>query len=272
MRPILALAALVSAITPAVAELGAQSPRRSRTASAPSRDSLAGITRRGRTLAEHDRAARLGAEAARLAAPPGRRIHWQLARKTERGWEVAFGRLAPASDTFFIEHVAMPGIQAEWAASSFEPAQPDTGYFLRAGRAIETALAMFPQPPARDYAATAVPADDGPWWWVYVYPAADERVWPLGDDVRFRVSADGRVITETRHLHAGMTLYTHRTARTGSTMVSSSRPAVPGDTPEDTDVTHVLQRRPALPEFVSAGRFRYRIDVDGSIRRVEARQ
>ena len=81
--------------------------------------------------------------------------------------------------------------------------------------------------------------------------------------MRFRVSADGRAITETRRLHDSITEYSVRTPRPPAPV---EQPIDAGNAPEDTDVFHVLQRRPALPELMSVGRYRYRIDVDGTIR------
>ena len=37
------------------------------------------------------------------------------------------------------------------------------------------------------------------------------------------------------------------------------------DVPEDTDVSHVLARSPAVPQLLVTGAFVYRIDVDGTI-------
>jgi hypothetical protein len=47
---------------------------------------------------------------------------------------------------------------------------------------------------------------------------------------------------------------------------------VSGDAPEDTDVFHVVKRRPALPELVRGEHFQYRIDVDGTIRILGAKR
>ncbi|HEX6049321.1 MAG TPA: hypothetical protein VFZ21_08630 [Gemmatimonadaceae bacterium] len=162
-------------------------------------------------------------------------------------------------------HLSTPGIEAgpQWASTWYDPPREDTGYFARAARAIETSVTMFHRPADRPYIATAVPATDGPWWWVYLYPAPSRPgAWPRGGDMRFRVSTDGRIITESRHLHETIAEYTPRTARSGGEVEQE----VLSDTPEDTDVFHVVQRRPALPELMTAGRYRYRIDVDGSIR------
>jgi len=196
---------------------------------------------------------------------PGAIRQW-IARKTEHGWEVAAGEVAPTGDAFLVSVIARPGMQTTWASQPFDPPYPDSGYFARAGRAIATALVMFHPLARRPHIATAVPADDGPWWWVYVYPAPLEQgLWPRGGDMRFRVSADGRVITDARRLHDDITEYSVRTARSANSPLDR-QPIVRGNVPEDTDVFHVLQRRPALPELMTAGRHRYRIDVDGSIR------
>ena len=169
-----------------------------------------------------------------------------VARNTARGWKVAVGELSPDHDSFLIAQLLTPGIQAShWAATVFDPPRSDTGYFVLAGRAVATSLEMFRPAVARPYTATVVPSEDGPGWWVYCYPSpATDGSWPRGGDMRFRVSADGRVITESRHLHEAIADY---------------------DAPEDTDVFHVIQRRPASPELMTAGRYLYRIDVDGRI-------
>ena len=164
MRPASILLALVVAGAPVAAQ-----PKAARLESGPpSSDSLAAITRRGRTLAEHDRVAWLASDAMAAPSIPTDAVRRLIAHQTDRGWEVAAGELSARSDTFFIAHLATPGMQPDrWAASSFEPLRPDTGYFARAARAIESSLAMFRPVARRPYVATVVPADDGPWWWVW---------------------------------------------------------------------------------------------------------
>ena len=233
---------------------------------APSGDSLTAITRRGIALAEHDRIANLASDAllASYAADTG--VRQFISRRTERGWEVAIGVLAPDHRSFLMTELSTPGIQRnKWAASSYDPPRPDSGYYARAARAIATSLPMFRPVARRAYIATAVPAIDGQWW-VYLYPApTDDGAWPRGGDMRFHVSADGRIVTEARRLHETITEYSAQTARSSSEPAVDKQPLVTGDAPEDTDVFHVLQRRPAMPELMTAGRFRYRIDVDGRI-------
>jgi hypothetical protein len=196
-----------------------------------------------------------------------------IVRRTPRAWEVALGTLSAKGDTFNIEQLATPGIQPNrWASSLYEPVEPDTGYFLRAARAVEASVAMFRPTVRRPYAAMAIPADDGPWWWVYIYPTQIQAgLYPRGGDMRFRVSADGRVVLEFRQMHDEIDEYSARTARSASVTKPESQVVVSGEAPEDTDVFHVIQRRPALPELVSAAHFQYRIDVDGSVRLLGAR-
>ena len=232
----------------------------------PSRDSLAAISRRGRALAVHDSIAWLGADAMTSLSLPPDSIRRLIVRRTDVGWEVAAGVLSDDGAAYLLAELATPGIQAAWASRLFEPPQPDTAYFARAARAIETSIEMFNRPAARPYIATAIPADDGPWWLVYLYPAPlVSGSWPRGGDMRFRVSADGRIVTESRKLHESITEYDVRTARPASALFDRES-LVSGDTPEDTDVFHVLQRRPAIPELMLAGKYRYRIDVDGTVR------
>lgn len=237
--------------------------------SPPTADSLAAISGRGRALAERDSVAWLGVGAMTSLSLPPDSMRRFLTRHTDRGWEVAAGTLSARADTFYVAYVSTPGMQpGQWAVAVLDPPRPDTGEFARAARAVETSIAMFRAPARRPYIATAVPAADGPWW-VYLYPAPrQEGVWPRGGDTRFRVSADGRVITEKRRLHDSITEYSARTARSAT---ADPRSIAVGDAPEDTDVFHVLQRRPALPELISAGGFRYRIDVGGSIRLIGSR-
>lgn len=231
----------------------------------PSTDSLHAITRRGRSLLEHDRAAWLATGAMTLPYGQESGVRRLIAQKTSNGWEVALGQLSESRAELMISTIAAPGMQTTWSSRQFDPPLADTGYYARAARAIETSLEMFLPVARRPHIATAVPAEDGPWWWVYVYPAPlQDGVWPRGGDMRFRVSADGRVITETRRLHEAITEYSVRSARmTASTPDGQS--IVEGNAPEDTDVFHILQRRPALPELMTAGKYRYRIDVDGRI-------
>lgn len=271
MIRVTARAALVLALawSPLAAQ---QNPWNRQPDPSPFGDSLLAIARRGRALAEIDHAMGLAADAMASPWTSESGVRFLVGREQNGRWEIAAGSLSASADTFFVHELATPGIQPRrWAESRFDPPRPDTGYFARAARATATSIAMFHPAPGRAYAAAAVPDDAGPWWWVYIYPIpTTDGVWPRGGDVRYRVSADGRVITETRHLHESVSDYSARTASVrmaGRTDTKVEQDSLPErETPEDTDVFHVLQRRPALPELMTVGRFRYRIDVDGTIR------
>jgi hypothetical protein len=275
-RPVLTIALAAIFVTPLAAQSTAmrsakpKAPTRSAVvpAAPPSTDSLDAISRRGRTIAEVDHVTWLGAGAMTSLVSAPDSVRRLIARRTNGGWEVAAGALSDDQSAYLIAELATPGMQAnQWASSLFEPARPDTDYFAHAARAIEASLTMFRPVERRLYIATVVPAEDGPWWLVYLYPAPTTAgVWPRGGDMRFRVSADGRVVTEARRLHETIAEYSVRTARSATAKAGEGQPAVSGNVPEDTDVLHVIQRRPALPELMTAGRFQYRIDVDGSIR------
>ena len=94
---------------------------------------------------------------------------------------------------------------------------------------------------------------------------ADPDVYPLGGDVRYRVTAGGRRILETRQLHNAIIEFTGAPPKPGSILQAGTHAAVRDDIPEDTDVLHVLVRQPAVPEYIATNAFVYRIDVDGSI-------
>jgi hypothetical protein len=100
--------------------------------------------------------------------------------------------------------------------------------------------------------------------YVYLYPAQTKaRVYPLGGDVRYLVSADGTKILEKRQMHK--TILENQSG-SGKKVLAGYHSHVLSDLPEDTDVFHVLTRDPPLPEMVVTAHFMYRVDTDGSIR------
>jgi hypothetical protein len=109
-------------------------------------------------------------------------------------------------------------------------------------------------------------------WWVYILPAPNrEGAWPLGDDMRFRVAADGRSVLETRRMHLGTLEFDRSKRPAESRMVAGMHRTIVSDLPEDTDVFHVLTRSPRVFEYVFTPRFLYQINEDGSIRFVLGR-
>lgn len=237
--------------------------------SGPTQSELADITVRGRALAEYDFASWHGTDAVFSLKPPAGSITRYIARPTEKGWKVAFGRLSSARDTFFVAYEATRTSQA----GEFEGFTPvahatpiaDTDYYLRAARALDTAVKDF-GPVRRSYNTAALPRPDGKWW-VYLLPAQTvSGVFPLGADTRYLVSADGRSILERRRLHNSVIEFRAPTPpQPGAKMEAGTHTAVVADIPEDTDVLHVLVRTPRIPEYVMTDHFIYRIDPDGRI-------
>ncbi|HMF88202.1 MAG TPA: hypothetical protein VK575_08985 [Gemmatimonadaceae bacterium] len=238
-------------------------------ASGPTQSELAEITARGRALAEYDFASLHGTDAVVALKPPPGSITRYIARPTEKGWKVAFGRLTSARDTFFVAYEAVRsstgGAFEGFTAVAHPTPIADTDYYVRAARGLETAAKDF-GPVRRTYNTAALPRPDGNWW-VYLLPA--QTVWgvfPLGADARYLVSADGRTILERRRLHNSVIEFNgRRPPQPGAKMEAGTHRAVVAEIPEDTDVMHVLVRTPRIPEYVMTDRFVYRIDPDGKI-------
>ncbi|MEP6764818.1 MAG: hypothetical protein ABJB66_10930, partial [Gemmatimonadaceae bacterium] len=94
------------------------------------------------------------------------------------------------------------------------------------------------------------------------------NVWPLGADARFLISSDSRTVVSRRQLHNTIIDFnpTRIAQMNGGQVVTSMHSAVLDDIPEDTDVFHVLNRRPAVPEMIVTKSFVFRVEVDGTVR------
>jgi len=240
--------------------VGAQT-RKPRTEPA-SVEELRGIVSRGRRLAQFDQVAWQASDAVHAHPAPHVRTTHYISRRTAFGWQVAFGRLSAARDAFLITFDARlnPG-DSGFSVSKFDPAQRDTGYFLRAARAIDVARAAFGSVD-RPYNVAAIPTDHSEWW-VYLYPATTtEGVSLLGGDERFLISADGRTIRARRRMHKAIIEYGGPPNRR---VEAYTHAAILDDVPEDTDVFVVLTRTPRAPEFIVTEAFVYRLELDGSI-------
>lgn len=227
------------------------------------------ISARGRALAGYQRAAWTASLQLLTTNPDPWQVQRYVAYHADSGWVVAFGRLNTERDTFYVSHIAIPAavngqrVDSTFEFQTFGEPGPDTDYLVRAARAMDVAT-MALGVTARAYTAAAIPNAQGEWL-VYLTPSADAaNVWPLGDDVRYRVSADGLRILETHRMHAGMI--------EASRLVAKGSGKALRDLPEDSDVFHVLMNRPAAAEVVVTPRHRYRIDVDGSITLLQGKE
>ena len=235
------------------------------------------ISARGRALAGYQRAAWTASMQLLATNPDPWQVQRYVAYHADSGWVVAFGRLNTERDTFYVSHIAIPAavngqrVDSTFEFQSFAAPGPDTDFLVRAARAMDVATMALGVTP-RAYTAAAIPNEKGEWL-VYLTPSADAaNVWPLGDDVRYRVSGDGRRVLETHRMHVGM-MEANRGAATGDARLVAKSAGKPlRDLPEDSDVFHVLMNRPAAAEVVVTSHHRYRIDVDGSISLLQGKE
>jgi len=259
MRTLLKLViALVLFIPPVLAQKGK-----------PLSDSeLPAITARGRMLAEYDTASWHATDAVKALNPPNGAVRRYIAKKTDAGWVVAFGRFNETKDAFLIMYEATQGRSAlEFSVKTNDPPLKDTGFFYISAKAIEISL-QNSQLENRPYNTYVLPLDSGQLY-VYVLPAQTVTdIYPLGGDTRFLVSADGSNIIETRRLHKTI-LETNRSDASGKKQVAGFHTHFLTDTPEDTDVFHVLRQTNPLPEFVETQKGIYNVETDGTIKRIK---
>ncbi len=230
--------------------------------SPPSKAELAQITERGRQLAQYDVAVWYASDAVVAAKPTEGSVARYIGKKEGATWTVMFGRLNDKRDKFLIAYEATQSANPkEFTVKKDDPPKEDTGFFLFAAKAIETSLADF-KGAARPYNVAVLPANSNQIY-VYAVPAqTKEGVFPLGGDTRYLVSADGSKIQEKRQLHISIIEFS---PTTNENVQAGFHTAVLDDIPEDTDVFHVLSRRPPVPEYVGTKQFVFRIETDGTI-------
>ena len=232
------------------------------------REELDAISARGRQLAGYDAAAWHGTDAVQALHPVQARVAGFVARRQANGrWEVVFGRPSADADTFYIAYRALQAAAGDtvYSAEAVTPIEADTGYFARAARAIDLAAHDFGGA-SRPYNPAILPIEGSDESFVYLVPAPTRfGYWPLGADVRYRVSADGRRLLERRRLHKALIEYGPPPRVKGEELKSGFHTAILADRPEDTDVFLVLTRRPRVPEYIVSATFYFRIDLDGRI-------
>jgi hypothetical protein len=94
-------------------------------------------------------------------------------------------------------------------------------------------------------------------------------IYPLGGDARYLVSVDGTRILAKRQMHKSVI---ESRPPKGKKVEAGFHTHVLSDLPEDSDVLHVLQQNPSVPEFVSTSHFLYEIAADGSIQVKKAKK
>lgn len=223
---------------------------------------LAAITARGRMLAEYDAAAWQATDAVMATHPKSEPSGRYIARQTEAGWVVDFGRLNGTGDRFLVDYEATQE-GAKFLVKSFDPEREDMGWNLAAAKGMETATKYLGRTD-RPYNIAALPRTSGGMY-VYLYPAQIKAgVYPLGADVRYSLSPDGKKIVDKRQMHKTILEYASPTDRSES-VAGGYHTHVLSDLPEDTDVLLVLTRQPHVPETVGAGDYIFTIATDGTI-------
>lgn len=223
---------------------------------------LAQITDRGKLLAEYDDACWKATDALAATAPTrgSRRF---FARKVGNTWWVVFGSPSPDRRTFAVEYEATwaPGTQRAFGRKINPPRIETNSDWINFSRALDAVLPVY-KPPTKNMNYAVLPASDG--YYVYFYPGSTEQgTYLLGGDNRYLVSRDLSRILEARTLHKSIIPYS---AEPGKTIALGYHTAIMDNLPEDTDVFHVLQRRPTVPELVVTRDYVYKIFNNGLIR------
>lgn len=225
---------------------------------------FATITARGRMLADYDAAGWHSTDAVQALNPKEGSVNRYVGRKTKSGWTVMYGRISSGWDKFLIAYEAVQGDTPEkFSVKEHNPPLEDTGYFLHAARANETVRSNYIHE-NRAYNVSVLPAEGGKFW-VYIVPAQmKEGIYPFGGDARYLVSDDGWMILEKTQLH-GTVVDGKDDAKDPNPPAARNHVDTLSEIPVDTDVFYVLSRKPLLPEYVTAGKNKYLVKVDGTI-------
>lgn len=226
---------------------------------------LAGITARGRALAEYDTAAWHAADVflAATSQKDHERAPSYVARKDGDRWEVVFGRLNPAGDKFIIGFEARQSDSpTSFVLKSYQPEKEASGFYVFAAKALAMAKGDF-KPENRPYNRAVLPAEGGQFY-VYIYPAqTDAAIWPLGGDVRYLISADGTTILEKHRMHNSIIDFNLKVPPEIKEVTADYHSAVLDEAPEDTDVFFAMSRKPSVNHTIVTKHFVYEILPDG---------
>jgi hypothetical protein len=231
----------------------------------PPDPAYAGITARGRMLAEYDTAVKHATDAVRATGAAEESLTDYVAKKTDARWVVAFGRLNDARDKFLITYQATQGgTPHEFKPSQNTPPLEDTGFFYLAAKALEISRHDFPRE-NRPYNFAVLPAESNQMY-VYIYPAQTKPgIYTMGGDVRYLISPDGSSIVEKQQLHKSILEIDISGVVTKGKLEEGWHTDALSDVPLDTDVFYVLTRKPAAPEIVRTRKETYKVQADGTI-------
>ncbi len=220
------------------------------------------VTARGRALYTYDQAAWHATDAFFVLHPETNGLAHYICVKSTVGWVVYFPKWNALHDHIQVMYQAVetsePGV---FKATKYDPPREGPDDLIAKERALELAIDDF-RPQGRSYNTAILPAEDGTYY-VYLYPGqTEDDIWPIGGDVRYRISPDGGNIIEKRLLHKTILDMKFDPQQKAVAGVHSH---VLSDVPEDTDVLYVLTRKPSIPEYIGTGKRVFVINTDGSI-------
>lgn len=236
---------------------------------APTDAQLKATTERGRMLAEYDVAAWHATDAVEALNPDHAAAAVYLAHRISGKWEVVFGRMSPKDDGFLIVYRATEGEDPEkFTAKKVDPPLEDRGFYFEAAKALETASKDFGQPP-RPYNRYILPTEDGRLYVYFLPGQTNDGVYPLGGDVRYTVTLDGSTILDKRQMHKSI-IEKKESPPAGQQIAGGYHTHALNNDVEDSDVFHVLNRQPSVPEIVGTpDKHVYEIETDGTINRMK---
>ena len=219
---------------------------------------LAAISARGQALFAYDQAAARGTDALFALKPDPKGLAHYICEKTPSGWTILVPRWNQSHDQLEVVYEARE-TKGKFVPRKLDQPAPADSHLVAMERALELATADFPAPQRR-YNMAVLPAPDAKIY-VYLYPGQTrENVWPLGGDVRYTISPDGKTILEKRKLHNSLRDYSIRDNQTAGYHLHDVT-----DVPEDTDVFFVLNRKPSMPEIIGTSKTLFTIQKDGRI-------
>lgn len=212
----------------------------------PDPNELKKITKRGKQLAEYDAVIWQASDSLAKLKPNKDKIKQYVAKKINGQWQVAFGELK--NDSFSIYAQAY---QDKKNVDHFEVKIKDGldgTEFLNEARAFETAYQAFIKTNKidRQYNVLMIPAPKDQIY-VYLVPAALKKdIYPLGGDSRFLIDTSGKKIIKEIKLHRGILEVSSKNKKfTRSFSIIHNMPV-------DTDVYHVIIRKPRIPHLILA--------------------
>jgi hypothetical protein len=223
---------------------------------------LAEITARGKKLAQYDQAAWYATDAFREIKPDPTKTSVYIATEQNGRWTVSFGRLNEKQDKFLVVYeAAQQEDPMKFKINELATPREESGFLLAGAKAIGAARIDFGNK-ARRYNVSALPAPSGRIYVYFLAAQTDLKSYPVGGDARYLISSDGTKIIEKRNMHMAVAEY--RVPDSGK-VENSFHTAALDDIPEDSDVFHVLVRKPTADELVLTPNYVYKIQVDGTI-------